>query len=535
MADYFESAGSRDPVAAAEQALSDLTPQDLMALPRKERPNWMVTRYPVSMEEFERLNAEANQPDARPLEAHYDAAHADVTADTPLASALDLPEDQAAELTPAAAAPSTTASFQGIPATGWRPSDTSIAVGQNNVLLAVNTDLAGYSKAGALQFRWNNMTALFKNVLLALPGASIFDPGIFYDHYANRYVVVVAARRQSPAGSWLLIGVSQTGNPGGTYWIWALDARLDGSNPTNNWSDYPKVGFDTQAVYIATNQFQIGGGFQYAKFRILNKSELYQGAALHWYDFWNLKNPNGSGAFTVQPASHFRGVGGNPPAYLVNGFFPSGNQLTLWALANPVASWSGGTPSLSRQAVPCRAYDFPPNAQQLGSANPISTNDPRLLNAVFQNAGGVQRLWTCHTVKISWQGDPQARCGIQWYEINVPTATVVQQNAYGASGKYYFFPAIQTDINRNAFFAFCRSGSTEYVNVRQTGRRVGDPANTLQGSALVKAGESAYPTDRWGDYTGICRDGADAATCWGYAQYAASGGNWGTWAFSMKF
>jgi len=344
-----------------------------------------------------------------------------------------------------------------------------------------------------LQFRWNNMTALFKNVLP--PGASIFDPGIFYDHYASRYVVVIAARRQSPAGSWLLIGVSQTGNPGGTYWIWALDARLDGSNPTNNWSDYPKVGFDTQAVYIATNQFQIGGGFQYAKFRILNKSELYQGAALHWYDFWNLKNPNGSGAFTVQPASHFRGVGANPPAYLVNGFFPSGNQLTLWALANPVASWSGGTPSLSRQAVPCRAYDFPPNAQQLGSANLVSTNDPRLLNAVFQNAGGVQRLWTCHTVKISWQGDPQARCGIQWYEINVPTATVVQQNAYGASGKYYFFPAIQTDINRNAFFAFCRSGSTEYVNVRQTGRRVGDPANTLQGSALVKAEPPGFAAD----------------------------------------
>jgi hypothetical protein len=254
MADHFESGGSREPVAAAEQALSDLTPQDLMALPRKERPNWMVTRYPVSMEEFERLNAEANQPDARPLEAHYDAAHADVAADTPLASALDLPEDQAAEVTPAAAAPSTTASFQGIPATGWRPSDTSIAVGQNNVLLAVNTDLAGYSKAGVLQFRWNNMTALFKNVLP--PGASIFDPGIFYDHYANRYVVVIAARRQSPAGSWLLIGVSQTGNPGGTYWIRALDARLDGSNPTNNWSDYPKVGFDTQASTLQRTSFK---------------------------------------------------------------------------------------------------------------------------------------------------------------------------------------------------------------------------------------------------------------------------------------
>jgi hypothetical protein len=533
MPDFYESGGSRTSIAAMAQALSDLTPQDLMAVPVKQRPTWMQTRYPVSIERFEQLNAEARQPDAQPLETHLDSAGADVTADTPAAAfMLDLPEDRA-ELAPAPAAPLTTASFQGIPATGWRPSDTSIAVGQNNVMLGVNTDLAGYSKAGGLQFRWNNMIALFKNVLPS--GASIFDPAIFYDHYADRYVVIVAARREAPAGSWLLIAASQTGNPGGAYWIWALDASLDGSNPTTNWADYPKVGFDTQAVYIATNQFQIGGSFQYAKFRILNKTELYSGAALRWYDFWNLKNLDASGAFTVQPADHFRGTGGNPPAYFVNGFFPSGSQLTLWTLTNPIGFWSGSSPTLSRQAVACRAYDFPPNAQQLGSTNLISTNDPRLLNAVFQNAGGVQRLWTCHTVKITWSGDAEARSGLQWYEIDVPSATIVQQNAYGASGKYYFFPAIQTDINRNMFLAFCRSGASEYVNVRQTGRRVTDTANSLQGSVLIKAGESSYPADRWGDYTGICRDGSDAATCWGYAQYAASGGNWGTWAFSMKF
>jgi len=306
---------------------------------------------------------------------------------------------------------------------------------------------------------------------------------------------------------------------------------------TNNWADYPKLGFDTNAVYISTNQFLIGGNgaFQYAKFRILNKTELYSGAGLHWYDFWDLKNPDNSGAFTVQPSCHFRGVGGTPPAYFINGHFPSGNKLTLWTLANPTAWWSGGTPALRHQDIACRAYDFPPNAQQLSSTNRISTNDPRILNAVYQNAGGTQRLWACHTTKISWNGDSEARCGVQWYEIDVPTARVTQQNAFGASGKYYYFPAIQTDISRNAYLVFCRSGSGEYVNVRQTGRRVGDPANSLQGSALVKAGESPYPIDRWGDYSGICRDGSDPGRCWGYAQYAASAGAWGTWAFSMKF
>ena len=274
--DFFESGGSTIPVAASEQALSALTPQDLMAIPRKVRPDWMVTRYPVSMAEFEHLNSEAHKPDRSPHDAHADTAFADVTADADAAITIDVPEDQVLAEAPQPAAATTTASFIGIPATGWRPSDTSIAVGLSNVLLGVNTDLAGYSKAGALQFRWNNMITLFRNVLP--PGASIFDPALFYDHYAHRYVVVVAARRQSPAGSWILIGVSQTENPGGTYWIWSLDATVDGSTPTGNWADYPKVGFDTQAVYIATNQFQVGGAgnFQYAKFRILKQERALQ-------------------------------------------------------------------------------------------------------------------------------------------------------------------------------------------------------------------------------------------------------------------
>jgi hypothetical protein len=41
-----------------------------------------------------------------------------------------------------------------------------------------------------------------------------------------------------------------------------------------------------------------------------------------------------------QPAAHFRGLGGNPPAYLVNAIWPSSNTLTLWTL-----SWSKDRPS----------------------------------------------------------------------------------------------------------------------------------------------------------------------------------------------
>ncbi|HRH60282.1 MAG TPA: hypothetical protein PL045_06910, partial [Chitinophagaceae bacterium] len=339
----------------------------------------------------------------------------------------------------------------------------------------------------------------------------------------------------------ILLGVSQTSSPSGSYWIWALDATADGSTHTSNWADYPSLGYDTQAIYITTNQFSFSSsGFQYAKLRILNKSEVYGGGVggghtIKWYDFWNLKDSNGGTAFTVQPCVHHRGIGGNPAGYLINSGFGAGSFLSLWTLNDPIGYWSGRSPSLVRDNISCRSYDLPPEADQPGSATNIATNDNRILNAVFQYAGGVQRVWACHTSKGTWAGDSSARAVLQWYEVDVISKTVIQQNYFGASGMYYFFPAIEVDINRNAFIVFSRSSASEYGSVRQTGRRVTDSLNTLQGSASVKTGEGVYNGGRWGDYFGICRDGADSTRIWGYGEYAKTGDRWGTWVYSAKF
>jgi hypothetical protein len=286
--------------------------------------------------------------------------------------------------------------------------------------------------------------------------------------------------------------------------------------------------------------FEVGCGFQSSKLRILNKAELYAGGtgaghSIRWFDFWNLKNPDNSVCFTVQPAVHFRGTGGNPPAYLVNAIWPGASKLTLWTLSNPLGFWSGGSASLANASVNCISYDLPPQAIQKGSTTRLATNDSRLLNAVFQNVGNTQRLWTCHTSKFTWGGDSEARSVVQWYEIDVPSHSVVQQNRYGATGMYYFFPAIQTDFARNAYIVFGRSSASEYGSLRQTGRRVNDAANDLQGSVLVKAGESAETSGRWGDYFGIGRDGGDGSTVWGYGMYAGTGNTWKTRAYSARF
>ena len=421
---------------------------------------------------------------------------------------FDMPEDDLPSANaPAALAPGVTSKFEAIPSTGWIPPDCVCAAGPNHVLVGVNSEFRIYNKTGGM-LRRNQFSTFLSSVLPNSTSVKVFDPKMIWDHYNQRYVIIVAATQSSPQKSWCCVAVTKTTDPLGSWWVYALDASIDGATPTSNWMDYPMIGFDSQAIYIGMNQFN-GSTFKYAKLRILNKSEIYSGAPAKWFDFWNLKHPDGSLAFTVQPCCHFRAAGPGP-AYLMSCFFGSGNKLTMWTLNNPLASWSGGTPTLTKVNVNCKPYALPPQAQQQGSATPIATNDNRLLHAVYQHAGTTKRIWACHNSKISWSGDAEARCAAQWYEVDVQLATVIQQNAYGKSGSYYYFPVIQTDLTRNAVMAFSRSSSSEFACFRVTGRKSGAVLGNMEDSVLVKAGESSHASGRFGDYFGICRDAVDA-------------------------
>lgn len=524
---------SFDPMALGPENAFTLINSDVL------KPSWKANKYPVSKSEYQEMLLAAEHPDnmTRSASAASDSsAVGDSDEDIMMAlesSEDDLPEDIGPSASgPQALAPSVISKFEAIPSTGWIPPDCVSAAGPSHVLVGVNSEFRIYTKTGSMQRRYQFNT-FFSTVLPNSAAVKVFDPRMIWDHYSKRYVIIVAATQSSPQKSWCCIAVSKTTDPMGSWWVYALDASKDGSNATTNWMDYPMLGFDPQALYIGMNQFK-GSSFQYSKLRILNKTEVYAGAPVKWYDFWNLKNPDGSLAFTVQPCCHYRGSGPGA-AYLINNHFGSNNKLTLWTLTNPLAHWSGGAPSLSKKSMGCRSYDVPPQGRQKGSSTRVATNDNRILNAVYQHAGGVKRIWACHNSKISWSGDSEARCAVQWYEVDVPTAKVVQQNGYGQKGAYYMFPVIQTDLRCNAYVIFSRCSSNEYPCQRITGRKNGAPAHDLENSVLVKAGESAHTSGRYGDYFGIGRDASDANRIYGVGQYAESSGNWGTYVVSAKY
>ncbi len=421
-------------------------------------------------------------------------------------------------------------SYEAIPYTGWRPPDPIITVAPDGVLAAVNSSLYIFSKSnpGVVLF-----SSTFSSWLASLnlpAGTSIFDPKVIYDYINKRAIIVVLAKNESvtPNLSSYLIIVSRQQGVIGSWYAYQSDARFDGTTLTNNWADYPGIATDGVNLYVSANMFALGGGpFQYSKVRMFKLSELYSGSLSSGYwDFWSMTHNSGDLAFTVQPAHRYLV---SSPIYLVsaenNLSASSGNRLTLFRVDGRT-TWPGTPPSFVRVAtVNTNTFTSPPDAEQLGTTTRIDTGDDRVLSArAYAND-----IWLTQTTECLGTS-----C-VRLIEIST-TGDLLFQTTWGSPGStYYYYPSVAIDDFENIAVVFSRSGPSEYVQMRYTGKLKGDPG--LLDSALVKAGEDSYinfvgSRNRWGDYSGVERDTSNYYF-WMFNEYAkpaASGaGRWSTW------
>jgi hypothetical protein len=333
--------------------------------------------------------------------------------------------------------------------------------------------------------------------------------------------------------SYFLLSVSQTSDPLGSWFNYKLDAARDGATATGNWADYPSLGLDNQAFYLTANMFKFGGNYQYAKLRIVPKSQAYAGSSLTFSDFTKLTTDDGSLCCTVQPCHTFGAPG---VQNFINTLFPSGSaptqdSVTLWSLTDPLTS-----PTLTSRKVAVDPYGLAPNAPQSSGAA-LESGDVRVLNAVSRGGS----VWAAFSTSHDW-GDGAGVASCRWLQVNATSGAVIQQGIFGARKLHYFYPAVMPDTNGNMTMVFCRSGPSEFASIRYSGRNSSDPAGTLQSSALLKSGEASYVgldgagRNRWGDYAGIAIDQADGRLVWFYSMYAATPANtWGTWVGSARF
>jgi hypothetical protein len=419
--------------------------------------------------------------------------------------------------------------FIGIPDPGQGfPPDPITAVGPNHIMSLVNSTFRIFDKNGQV-LKTISVSQWFST---ALPGAGPFDPQVIYDHFANRWVMVWD-NISSTAAAQLMISVSDDDNPLGTWYNWSIPANNLGDSATSKFSDYPGLGYDNQALYIASNEFPlVGGGATYTKVRIIGKAQLYANTAgpLAWTDFWDFREPDhrSYGVWGIRPALTY----GTPGTafFLTASPYSPGTFFTLWKLTNPLTS-----PSFTAVNIPVVQYLGASAADQLGGSSGylIETGGSGLhFPVVYRDSS----IWIAHSVA---SGTGNAYSAVHYIRFNPFTNTNMEDVAMGLDGYWHYYTSLMVNQDRDVIITYTRSSLTEYAGAFLTGRRETDPPG-LAPSVLLKRGEGNYVLvgggrNRWGDYNGIALDPSDGKIVWAFGEYSKAPANdFSTWVGEVK-
>lgn len=429
-------------------------------------------------------------------------------------------QDRPASSWKTATTPSVKATFPGIPSGLKVQPDSNIAVGPTAVMLAINTSLAVYSKTGQKKF-----VTTFESWFSSLKestDAVLFDPRLVYDPDQGGHFIFTCAARGG-RNSWILMSVSKTSDPRGSWAFWALDMQLNGDFRTDLWADFPRLGLDQKGIYLTADMTRfVSFKTRYAKIRILNKAKVYSFQKIGWHDFWELVDGSDNYAIHIEPAQTF---GPAPAEYLVNTNFDSGNVITLWTITGANSS----TPQLSKTPIPVSTYHAPPFAAQKGGGALLVTATEGTGALKVVSRGGF--VYASHAIAHNWGSRNVS--AIRFYQMDT-TGHLVQETTYGSDGLWYYMPAVMVNSAGDVVLAFSLSGKSQYAGFYFAGRRATDPPGIFSNSVALQPGlanyELTFKTNdqvaRWGDYNGIALDPDDSF--WIYGEFATSTTEFGT-------
>jgi hypothetical protein len=438
-------------------------------------------------------------------------------------------------------------SFEGMADTGWIPPDHVVAAGPNNIVVATNGGVNILDKRGN-SLSSQTLVGFFS--ALGPEHNDVFDPWIVYDPYINRFWIMAVSGRTT-ASSNIVIGLSETQDATLGWRLWELDATVDGGTDTQNWCDYPKLGFDAQAIFITCNMFRLNttvtpnrNDFQYSKIRTMTKVQFVNNESfIDWWDLTNLRDGNSgtnSTVFTIQPAQMF-GAAVADGEFLVSaqGGGGTGSTLDVWRITDVAECCDGDTvvPTFGHAARGIGSYGPPNDATQPPDASgtprqQIDTGDARLLYAFWKNG----RLSTGHTVACGSTGTNSCP---GFSELNVsafPTITTLNNWALTVNGFDAYYPAATVNAADDKTMVFSMSNTSTFASANYIGiPSSADCTSCIDGPAeFLRSGQNGYvrldtanpPRNRWGDYSGASPD-PNGEGIWIVGEFAAALNTWG--------
>ncbi len=291
-------------------------------------------------------------------------------------------------------------------------------------------------------------------------------------------------------------------------------------NVGGDFFDYPHIGVGVDAIYVGSNMFGGGEGRLFA----FEKAAMYAGTpAASETQFLGADS-------TPQPMK----IRGAEPADGKHFFIASRSGVGVFELYSWDDPFGANTlvdeGSLDLPASHGVAVGFGIGSPQSGGSS-INSIDPRGLDFEYRDGFG----WLTNLVSCN-PGAGTVNC-VQWGQIDVATASVEQAGVFGTDGDYRIFPDLAVNSCGDMMVGYTKTTSSSFPGIWVAGRQAADPPGTMQGEIEIKAGEVAFGSGRWGDYTGMAID-PDGLTFWYLGEYSKNIPNqpsWGTFVGSVTF
>lgn len=412
------------------------------------------------------------------------------------------------------------------------PPDSHIAVGPSHVLTVANVSMQIHSKVSAPALLSNRSLSSFFASLS--PTTFTFDPKVLYDSYNDRYLVVTLEQTEAPRTSRILLAVSATGDPTGTWRFTAINTRLT-LNGLERWADFPGFAVDSEAVYISANMFSFlsdGGNFAGVRTWIIPKTGFYSGglADIRLLNPYSGLSPTGSNTSMVTRVSG--AVPGSIGTWLVATAWNSGTQdlIRLLRIDNPLAS----TPVINQQFVNLGEVDNElvavPGAPQQGSTSLIDAGDRRASDPVWRD----NNLWFAYTT-VPGFGANSGQATVRWVRLstsNPALLSVAEQGAIGGEelgfATHTYYGSVEVNTFGHAAVSVSVSSAARFASSYVATRRSSDAAGITSALELLRSGQDFYlrsfssspgGRNRWGDYSGTVVDPSNQCF-WSFNQHA---------------